>query len=147
VCSADDRFCGNCGASLGSAAPQPQPRRRRPRQGVQLPGPLAWFLELFPGLVSPTVLVASILTLAFSAIAFGLAVFFIRMGVLITAFAIGGGAVMIYWTGWSWLLCGYVATPVEAMSDFQGKHWFALMMLTVVPAGVALAIVKMGMGS
>jgi hypothetical protein len=45
---------------------------------------------------------------------------------------LGGGAVLLWLTGLSWLLYGHVTNLVEAFSDFRTRHWFTLLILTVL---------------
>jgi len=108
-----------------------------------VPAALVWLIDLFPGVFKPTVLVMSLLGIAFALVALWLAVFFLQLGVAITAFAIGGGGMLIYWTSLSWLLYGYVVVPVEAMAEFQGKHWMALILATTIPAAGFLLLAKL----
>jgi len=132
-----DRFCGNCGEVLRAA-----PRVPRPAEPA-LPPAVLWLMDLCPGLFKPVVLVFSLAGIALALVAFWLSLFMIQMGGLIAAFAIGGGGVMVYWMSLSWLLYGYIVVPVEAMSEFQGKHWTALVLATLVPGALFLLLMKM----
>jgi len=140
VGSEADTFCGSCGTPLALVSvPQKRPPREEEPYGG---GPLLWFLDLFPGLLSPKVLAFSLIAMAMSLVAFWLAAFFIQF-MVISAFAIGGGGVIIYWCALCWLLYGYVVVPVEAMSEFRGKHWMAFVLLTLIPGALFLFLVKL----
>jgi hypothetical protein len=67
---------------------------------------------------------AGLLYLSFGMFAFG-AVF--------AGFAIGTAGLIVYWSGWSWLLFGFLCTPAEAMSEFDGKKWTVLAVVTAIP--------------
>ncbi len=136
----DSRFCGDCGTPLRSAAP------RREVAGAGVPAPLLWLMDLCPGAFKPLVLIASLAAIAFALMALWLAVFILQMGAMISAFAIGGAGVMVYWTALGWLLYGYICVPVEAMCEFQSKHWMALVMASVVPAALFLMLMKAAAG-
>ena len=122
-----DRFCGDCGARLD------QPGRVRPKEPPPPGAPVVWLLETFPGLARPMVLVCSILAVLAAFVAFGLAMVMLSMGVLITAFAAGAGGMIIYWTALGWILYGYLCHPVEALSEFQGRHWMVFLVATTIP--------------
>jgi len=133
----EDRFCGDCGSPLRSVLVPGEAR-----EGPGLPGPMMWLMGLFPGVFKPVVLVLSLLGIAFALFAFWLAVFILQLGGMISAFAIGGGGMLIYWTCVSWLLYGYIVVPVEAMTEFQGKHWMALVLATLIPGAAFLLLMK-----
>ena len=146
ACRSDDSFCGGCGARIRSEAARAQREPRAERPKMEIPPALVWLLELFPGLLSPLVIVCSVVTVALSLGAMALAAFCLQMGALISAFFIGGSGVLIYWTGMCWLLSGTVCLPVEAMIDFTQRHWLAFVLLTTVPASVFLLITKISVG-
>ena len=135
----DARFCGNCGEELETRSRA----RRRFEEQQDISPALVWVMDLCPGAFKPVVLAFSLLGIALALVAFWLAVFFLQLGGAISAFAIGGGGMVVYWTSLSWLLYGYIVVPVEAMAEFQGKHWMALVLATTVPASVFLLLVKL----
>ena len=136
------QFCGECGAELKAAA------RRGSSDGKEKdyprePGPtVMWLLDLIPGVTRPGTLICAILALALSLAGLWLAVFIFQLGAMISAFAIGGGAVIIYWAAVCWILYGYVCVPAEAMAEFQGKHWMAFFLATAVPGSLFLLLMK-----
>jgi len=137
-----DQFCGFCGISLDEKRP---PRPTRGYQGSDAaPGVgmtvLIWVLDLLPGLVSAKVIIASIIGLLVSAVCLGVTILLLGLGAWITMFITGGAAVMVYWTALSWLLYGHVCSPVEALAEFQGKHWTFLILMTCTPIGIFLFI-------
>jgi hypothetical protein len=99
---------------------------------------LLWVLDLLPGLISLRVIVLAALFFVLSVVGFVVAFIMLQYGVVFTAFAAGGGGVLLYWTAWCWLLFGEVVVPVEAMSEFQGRHWMVLALVTFVPMGILI---------
>jgi hypothetical protein len=131
------------------APPQP-PEPRRPgyeEREVYIPGVVLWFLDLFPGLLKPGVIVFALMAFGLSLVGIYVSAFMLQMGALIAVFAIGGGAVMVYWAGWCWMLSGTICSPLEAMVEFGEKHWIALVMLTLVPGSLFLLLMKMAAAS
>lgn len=100
-----------------------------------------WVLEIFPGVLSPVVLILSIIVLAISALVMWLGLSIFALGGLITCFWIGGAGVLLFWTALSWIMYGHLANPVEALAEFEGKHWTVFTFLTglLVVAFVLLA--------
>ncbi len=145
-----DRFCSRCGAPLGKKPPLPSPAPRRAAEEPLGPGmrALLWLLELVPGIISPTVIVCSILALAMSGVCFWTALMLLQFHVIFATFAAGAGGVLLYWTALCWMLYGHVYTPVEAMAEFRSKHWMVLVGMTVAPIGLLfrLAGVLQGAG-
>ena len=138
----NDRFCGECGADLQNPLqPESGDKPRRP------PAALVWVLELIPGIMRPMVIVMSIVGVLVAGAAFWMASFLFTMGGLLSAFSIGGAGMILYWTAWSWLLYGYICNPVEAMAEFQSRHWVALFLATVVPGSLLLCAMKIAAGS
>ena len=92
-CRSAQRFCTLCGADLraGVASRHPPP----PEQEATGPlGPLLWFLNLFPGLVSPKVIFMSAAAVIVAAFVAWLAFCLFLLGGWIVALFIGGFAVM-----------------------------------------------------
>jgi len=146
VCSREHVFCDQCGASLRGTV------RRGARhgapddgEGAGPPGALIWFLELFPGLLSPLVLICAVGGIAVSAGILWLALLMLGFGALITAFFIGGAGIIVYWASVSWVLYGYVASPTEALAEFESKHWVAFFLLTAIPASTFFYLAKMAL--
>ena len=133
-----DERCRRCGRPLGDECRLTEPTDE-PEAG---PGTarlaLLWVLELFPGLASLKVIICSLLAFAVGAVGFALGAWLLAMGAALTAFAAGGGGVILYWTAWSWILYGAVCSPVEALADLNSRQWFVLMLVTVVPMGLAI---------
>ncbi|MDP6107288.1 MAG: hypothetical protein QGI33_02490 [Candidatus Brocadiia bacterium] len=133
-----DRFCGRCGAPLDKKPPLRSPAPRAPAEeslgtGMRM---LLWLLELVPGVISPTVIVCSILTLGMSGGCFCTALMLLQFHLIFATFAAGAGGVLLYWTALCWMLYGHVCAPVEAMAEFQSKHWMVLVGMTVAPIGL-----------
>lgn len=103
---------------------------------------LIWFFELFPGLISPVVVVCSLIALALSAVVLWLALFMFSMGVIITCFWIGGAGVLLFWTSLSWMMYGNLANPVEAMADFEEKHWVVFFLASCGLIGAFALVAK-----
>jgi len=140
----DDQFCGSCGAPLPRDVLHVKKEATdRPSVGWRI---ASWVLELFPGLTRPVVLIMSIVALVVAAGVGGLALYIFLLGAVITGFFIGGFAVVIYWTALSWLMFGDVVMPAEALSEFQGKHWWALMLFTLVPLAAMFHYAKSQVG-
>lgn len=133
------RFCTRCGAALPSV-PEPEPFEEQ-EPGV-LWRMLEWFLEFFPGLVRPKVLIMSVGALMVAGAVGYLALFLLGFGALISAMAIGGFAVVIYWTAWCWMMYGYLCMPAEAMVEFDGKKWTMLLLATAAPVAVVAVILS-----
>ena len=134
------QFCGKCGAQLTIG-----PRRRQEAKGDSLlshgPGAgVIWVLDLLPGITRPVVLVCAMIVFALAMVGLLVAAMIFQMGAMISAFAIGGGSMILYWSAVSWILYGYVCVPVEAMAEFQGKHWTAFFLATVVPGSLFLLL-------
>jgi len=128
------RFCTHCGAPLAKARPAEPEQWQEEDAGPR--GLLAaglWFLDLLPGLLSPKVLIMSILAFAASAGVGWLGLNMVAFGAFFAGFAIAGFAVVIYWTAWAWLIYGYVCLPAEALADFDGKRWTMMFLTTAVP--------------
>ena len=121
-----DKFCENCGAHIVD------------EDSFGALGPLIWFLNIFPGLVRPKVVVMSVIAIAVAGALLWLAMFLLGMGGLFAAFAIGAFALVTYWTAVSWLIYGYICLPAEAMAEFNGTQWFAFMLTNVLPAAYIL---------
>ena len=142
VCQPYDNFCQQCGTALRGKATVKPPRRRREEPETMLPGPILWFLDIFPGLVHPMVVVFTLLAVGLSLVGIYMAVFFLQLGVLLFVFFIGGAAVMVYWAGMCWLLSGSLCSPIEAMAEFGERHWIAFVLLTLVPGSAFLLLMK-----
>ena len=142
----EDRFCGKCGIVLDQEPlPEPGPEADFEEDEERIGGATAaglWFLDLLPGIASAKVLVCSIITFVLALIALWLAAAMLVNGVWITMFFCGAGGIILYWTAWSWLLVGDVCVPVEAMAEFQGKHWTMLIMVTVIPIGLLFWVAR-----
>ena len=137
----NDYFCGLCGTRLVVVETVELEETEEPDSAARKA--LTWFFELFPGLASPKVIIASGAAFVVAFLAFTLAVFMLSLGVAITAFAAGGGGIIMYWAGLSWLLYGYVCSPVEAMAEFESKHWMAFVIATCLPGGLLILFAKL----
>ena len=144
VCGESDLFCGSCGSQLSDVSPvQPEVVDFEPEPEKEYSPAALFILETFPGLLRPLIIVATILATVAALGTIGLSLFLLQMGGMIAAFAVGAAAVLIYWTGLCWMLCGEFCLPVEAMVDFTEKHWVALVLLTTIPGGLFLGLVKL----
>ncbi len=123
TCPEAHSFCASCGAPL------PAPSSK----GFELPGPIWWFLDVFPGLVRPKVLIMSVLAILASAPLAWVSVMMVGFGVFITGFLVAGFALLTYATGVLWLLYGYVCWPAEGLSDLEGRKWVIFALLAILP--------------
>ena len=139
-------FCGQCGArlELAVAAESQEEETHEPAEHARAAA--LWFLELLPGLLSPAVLIASLGGLLVALVVLWFALFVLAMGAVLTAFAIGGAAVLLYWTSLGWLLYGALCSPVEALSEFKNRHWWAFIMANALPALLILWLLPKGPG-
>lgn len=138
-----DDHCERCGRELGEAC-----RLAERSDDDEEPGPergreaLIWFLELLPGLASVRVILASLIMFALSGVGFALGLWLMAFGAVLTAFGAGGGSMILYWTAWSWLLYGAIASPTEALAELRSRHWFVLILVTAAPLGGAILAMK-----
>jgi len=137
----DEHFCGLCGTRLITLKSDEPEEEEEPESAAR--AALLWFLEVFPGFARPMVLMASIAMFVLALIAFALTFMMLGFQVYITAVFVGSGGVVIYWTAFSWMMYGYVCTPVEAMSEFRGVHWFVLLLATLIPGGLFLLLCQL----
>ena len=136
----ESRYCLQCGAELPEVPHEELPEiaeLKRPSKRAVL-----WFGDLLPGIFSLKLLAQSC-ALFVVAVVSGViskrtfstmagwggfqAVFYLPLATFL-----GGGAVLLWLTGLSWLLYGHVTNLVEAFSDFRTRHWFTLLILTVL---------------
>jgi hypothetical protein len=110
--------------------PPPEPE---PEDTFGLPRPLYWFLDLFPGLVSPKCLIMAAIATITGALIMLLAFVLFSFGALIAPFMIGAFGLICYWAAICWLLSGFVCMPTDAMVDFDGRRWSAFFVLAVLP--------------
>jgi hypothetical protein len=136
-CAAGDSYCTQCGARLPVEDDGNGLRLR-----AYLVAAAYWFLDLAPGLVRPVVLIMSAIAILIAAAIGGLALYMGVLGAVISACLIGGFGMLIYWTALSWVLYGDVVMPSEALSEFRAKHWWALVMLTLTPLAIGLALAE-----
>jgi hypothetical protein len=131
------RFCARCGAPL-AGAPSAQGEEAPPGAPLRV---LMWFLELFPGLVRPSVVIPFVLAMPLAAGLGYLGFFLLSMGGLFGGVAIAAFGLVVYWAAWTWMIYGYVCMPAEALAEFDGKRWLLFVLASVVPAAaVALKI-------
>jgi hypothetical protein len=109
------------------------PRQELEEEGPGILAPLLWFLELFPGLVRPSVLVMSILMVPIAGFVSWLGFFLLTLGGLIAGFMIAGFGLVIYWTALSWIIYGYICLPSEALAEFEGAQWTVFLLLGFAP--------------
>jgi hypothetical protein len=132
----DTKFCTECGSRLGAPSigrPLPQPPQEEEQEVVGAARLLQWFMEYFPGIFRPKVLVLSILALVVALGVGILALVMALLGAVIPAMFIGGSAMVIYWTAVSWLLLGDLCMPSEALAEFNGTHWLIFALLAAAP--------------
>lgn len=141
--------CEKCGRRLGEGhkfVPSEPDEPEVEEDHDSGPGLVLRLLNLVPGVVRPKVVVLSVVMFMVSVAGFGLAAFMVGMGAVLTAFTVGGGAVMLYWTCWGWLLYGDVCTPTEALTDLRGSQWMVLFVVTVIPFGLAIWMMRLAAG-
>jgi len=132
-CEDTDRFCGKCGASL---TPQVE------EEGPGLLRPIYWFLNIFPGLVRPWVVIFSLVVIALSAVVGGLGARVTALGALISGVFILGFALLMWGTGWVWLLYGYLCFPSEALAELEGYKWMIWILLVLAPIVLLFALAR-----
>lgn len=138
-----DERCDRCGRELGKLTASVD---SEPSQEFSVKSILYSLLCLVPGVVRWKVVALSILTFAVAAAGMGMAVVLAGLGAALTAFTIGGGALVLYWTCWGWLMYGEICTPTEALADLRGTQWFVLLLVTVVPFGLVVWIMQQAAG-
>jgi len=126
------QVCASCGTTLVLSSEAPELAEGAGFSDAVM-GPVVWFSEVFPGLVSPKVIILSLLLIIIGAAIVQLAMFVFSVGGVLTAFAIGAAGVITYWTGITWILCGYTCLPSDGMTDFRGKQWWAFLVLGFGP--------------
>jgi hypothetical protein len=140
-CEAGLPNCPECGGYLGRRRREPvyvPPPEPEPEDTFGLPGPLYWFLDLFPGLVSPKVVIMAIASTVLGGLIMLLAFILFTFGAMIAPFMIGGFGLICYWAAIAWLLNGYVCMPTDAMVDFDGRKWTAFWVLAMLPLSLLL---------
>ena len=133
ACDLGEASCPSCGGYLGVARRMGQPQAPPEPEGAPPLGPLLWFLELFPGLVQPKVLVMCLLAFPVAAGVGWLGLFLVAVGGVFAGMAIGAFALVIYWTAVAWLLYGEVCMPAEALCEFDGTRWLVYLLLAFAP--------------
>jgi hypothetical protein len=135
-----DRFCRECGAGVGAPTLE---RRRSAKRREEPTGAMAYligFLNIFPGLIHPAVVVMSIVATVVGAAVCYLAVVLFMFGGWIAAFAIGGAGVVCYWTAIVWMQCGYLCAPTEGLADFDSLQWTIFVVLGFAPLAAFFAL-------
>jgi hypothetical protein len=122
-------FCAVCAAALEAGPEEPAQKG----VGQAALGVLQWFLGVFPGLASPAVLLLGIPAAVVGWAVIGVGLWMFTFGAIFAAFAAGAVGVIIYWSAVTWLLCGYVCTPSEGMTEFRSNHWWAFTLLGFGP--------------
>jgi hypothetical protein len=131
-------FCARCGARL-AAAEAPGPGWREKGTGLLL-APLERFLAVFPGLASPSVIVASTFVLALAGGLGWLSYFLLRLGDIFFGPVIGVFAMITYWAAWSWVLHGEVCMLTDALVELDGRKWLVMALLTAAPLIVLICL-------
>lgn len=135
LCSQRDSFCPVCGRALV------EEEEAEPGQtGRWLLGPLIWFLELFPGLAHPGVIIMAAIVVALAVPVGYMALVFAQFGVLASYF-MAGFALLMYGTGVAWLMCGYLCFPAEGLAEFDSMKWMVYGVLILAPVTALMAFV------
>lgn len=129
-CDAGEPRCPSCGGYLG--ARPPRPRLNAPAEEARR-GPFFWFLDLFPGLVRPRVLIMSLVALPVAAGLVGLGLALFSIGGVFAGMAVAAFGMVTYWAAVAWLIYGYVCLPGEALSEFDGTRWMVFALLASAP--------------
>ncbi len=132
-CAESYRFCGRCGKPLKGAIVEEE-------RGPGLLDALFWFLNILPGLMRPSVIIVSLLVMALSVPVGYLGVILFLMGGVIAAVMVLGFALMMWGTGWLWLLYGYLCLPSEALADLEGYKWTIWILLVLAPITLLFAL-------
>ena len=123
--------CVKCGATL-------KRKRRPPLRAARKGGAPGGFLDLFPGLTRASVAACAASALV---VAGGLGYLTMRLlqhDAIPPTLLTGLFAMAFYCTGLTWLLYGYVCVPTQAVVEFDGRRWLALLGLSLLPV-IALA--------
>ena len=136
TCDAGEPRCPSCGGYLGARPPTPLPVAPSEPEEPEIPAglaPVLWLLEMFPGLVSPKVLVMSIAALPLAAGLLWLALLLVGFGAILPGMAIGAFALVVYWTAVAWLLHGELCMPADAVAEFDGTKWMVFLLIAFAP--------------
>ncbi len=154
-CSAEvpggSKFCAHCGARLvpNGVPDRPVIVREEPDDDEDLePGALVragiWFLDFFPGLMQPGLVLLSLIAVAAGGYLIQLGIGILMLGAPFAGVAIGAFGVVCYGTAWCWVLYGYICLPSEAMAEFDGKKWLVLSLAIAGPVAGVWALVNVG---
>lgn len=93
---------------------------------------LHYVCEVFPGLFSPLILIAFLVTIAAAVIAFLVGLALIGMGVMMTGIFVCAAGGMIYAQGLCFLFAGSLSYYKKALADFTSTqdYWFWTMLLS-----------------
>jgi hypothetical protein len=116
-------------------------RSGREEEGPGMPLWLFWFLDLFPGLIRPVVLIMSLLMLPVAAVVCWLGFFILTLGAIFAGFATAGFGLIIYWSALAWIIYGYISLPSEALAEFDSRKWTAFLLLALAPVGLGLFLI------
>lgn len=142
-CEAGLPTCPECGGYLGVRrkervyVPAEKPP---PEDTFGLPRPLYWFLSMFPGLASPTVIIVSAVMMVAAVMIVLLALMIFSLGAMVAAMMIGGVGLMCYWAAIAWLLNGHVCMLTDALVDFDGRQWTVFWLFTLLPLSLLFLV-------
>jgi hypothetical protein len=121
-CAQNHAFCTQCGAPLDAED-----------DGDTVGGLLYAFLDFFPGLVRPVVLVCSGLVLLLSIVVAWLGLLVFSLGAVFAGLSMIGFGLMMYTTAFIWVMYGYVCLPAEALTEFDGAKWMVVFLIAIAP--------------
>jgi hypothetical protein len=145
-CDPGEPSCPSCGGYLGARRREPPPPpgpEPAEEERFGIPRPVWWFMTMFPGLFHPVVLILSLVAMVIAGALAWLALFLVIFGAMFAALMIGASGIICYWTGIAWLMHGELASPVEALSEFDSTRWLVFVLLATAPV-VATAIYVQG---
>jgi hypothetical protein len=116
-------------------------RSEQEEEGPGMPLWLFWFLDLFPGLIRPLVLIMSLLMLPVAVVVCWLGFFILTLGAIFAGFATAGFGLIIYWSALAWIIYGYICLPSEALAEFDSRKWTAFLLLALAPVGLGLFLI------
>jgi hypothetical protein len=98
-----------------------------------IPRPIWWFMNMFPGLFSPSVIIMSVIALAAAGVLAWLSLLMFVFGAAFAGFLIGAAAMICYWAVITWLMYGVLCAPSEALSEFNSAQWTIFALLAMLP--------------
>jgi len=142
--------CLNCGLNLDTGK-RVATTTERAEDAEEPPAPptraFLFVANLMPGLFRIKVLLLAVVMALAAFGVLGLGLFFMMLGVWLSAFAIAAGGVVIYGQAVAWLLDGELTLLSNALADFDGPKWWIFFGLLSVPLVVLFLLLRALMGA